>query len=108
MFRVNGLYHSEILEQKAAKRLEDFNLDDYSKPIFDMFEGPERVTVKLEMRNDLAKYIVDRLGTKLATRQISDNRFTIEVEVSISTTFYAWVFQFEGGIRILSPPKSRE
>ena len=106
VFRADRLYHPEILEEKAVKRPDDFSLDDYSKPIFDMFEGPERVTVKLEVRNDLAKYIVDRFGTRQETKQISDDRFTVEVEVSLSPTFYAWVFQFEGGIRILSPKKA--
>ena len=81
-------------------------MDDYSTPIFDMFEGPERVTVKLEVKNNLAKYIVDRFGTHLETRQVSEDRFTVKVDVSLSPTFYAWVFQFESGIRILSPKKA--
>ena len=106
VFRVDRLCRPEILDEKAVKRPESFNLDDYSMPIFDMFEGPERVPVKLEVRNDLAKYIVDRFGTKLETKQISDDRFTVEVEVSLSPTFYAWVFQFAGGMRILKPKKA--
>ena len=71
-----------------------------------MFEGNERVEVKLECRNDLAKYIVDRFGTKLETKQVSEDRFTVSVEVSLSPPFYAWIFQFGGGIRILSPKKA--
>ena len=106
VFRVDRLYHPEILDEKAVKRPEGFNLDDYSAPIFDMFEGPERVSVKLEVKNELAKYIVDRFGTKLNTKQISDDRFTAVVDVSLSPTFYAWVFQFGGGMRILSPKKA--
>ena len=106
VFRVDRLYRPEILEEKAVKRPEDFKLDDYSMPIFDMFEGPERVPVKLEVKNELAKYIVDRFGTKLETKQISDDRFSVEVEVSLSPTFYAWVFQFAGGMRILKPKKA--
>ena len=106
VFRVDRLYRPEILDEKAVKRPDDFNLDDYSTPIFDMFEGPERVTVKLEVKNELAKYIVDRFGTKLETRQASDDSFTIKVDVSLSPTFYAWVFQFAGEIRILSPKKA--
>lgn len=70
-----------------------------------MFEGPERVTVKLEVKNDLAKYIVDRFGTRLETKQVSDDWFTVKVNVSLSPTFYAWVLQFAGGIRVLSPKK---
>lgn len=106
VFRVDRLYQPEILDEKAVKRPDGFNLDDYSMPIFDMFEGPERVTVTLEVRNDLAKYIVDRFGTKLETKRISDDRFTVEVEVSLSPTFYAWVFQFGGEIRILKPERA--
>lgn len=103
VFRVDRMVHPEMLEEKAIKRPEGFSLEDYSKPIFDMFEGTERVEVKLEVRNDLAKYIVDRFGTKLETTQVSDDRFKVSVEVSLSPTFYAWVFQFGGGIRILTP-----
>ena len=51
----------------------------------------------------MAKYIVDRFGTRLETKQVSDDRFTVSVEVSLSPTFYAWVFQFGGGMCILSP-----
>lgn len=106
VFRVDRLYRPEIMDEKAVKRPDDFNLDDYSTPIFDMYEGSERVTVKLEVKNGLAKYIVDRFGTHLETRRASDDSFTVKVDVSLSPTFYAWVFQFAGGIKILSPKKA--
>ena len=106
VFRVDRLCRPEILDEKAVKKPDNFTLDDYSTPIFDMFEGSERVTVKLEVKNDLAKYIVDRFGTKLETRRASDESFTVKVEVSLSPTFYAWVFQFAGGMQILSPKKA--
>lgn len=103
VFRVDRLYRPKLIEEKAVKRPDDFDLNDYSKPIFDMFEGYERVPVKLEVKNEHAKYIVDRFGAKLGTEQISDDFFTVTVEVSLSPPFYAWVFQFDGEIRILEP-----
>lgn len=103
VFRVDRMVSPEMLDEKAMKRPEGFSLEDYSKPIFDMYEGLERAEVRLEVRNDLAKYVVDRFGTNLETEQISDERFAVTVEVSLSPTFYAWVFQFGGGMRILSP-----
>lgn len=106
VFRVDRMVHVTILDEKAMKRPKGFKLDDYSKPIFDMYEGSERVKVDLEVRNDLAKYIVDRFGTKLETEQVSENTFVVTIEVSLSPTFYAWVFQFGGAIRILSPEKA--
>lgn len=106
VFRVDRLYHPEMLDEKAVKRPDDFDIDDYSTPIFDMFEGYDRVPVKLECKNELAKYIVDRFGSKLETKQISDDSFTVTVEVSLSPPFYAWVFQFDGNMKILSPKKA--
>ena len=103
VFRVDRLYHPEMTDEKAVKRPDDFNLDDYSTPIFDMYEGYDRVPVKLEVKNELAKYIVDRFGTKIETKQTSDDYFNTTVEVSLSPPFYAWVFQFGGDMKILSP-----
>ena len=57
-----------------------------------MFEGYDRVPVKLKVKNKLAKYIVDRFGTKLETEQVYDDYFTVTVDVSLSPPFYAWVF----------------
>lgn len=104
-FRVDRLVKPKITEEKAHKKTEKFDIDDYSRRIFEMYDG-EPTLVKLECKNDFAKYIVDRFGTKLETIATSDDRFEVEVEVSLSPTFYSWVFQFGGEIRILSPAKA--
>ena len=57
----------KITEEKAHKKPENFDIDDYSRRIFEMYDG-EPTLVKLECKNDFAKYIVDRFGTKLETR----------------------------------------
>lgn len=54
----------EITEEKSAKKSENFNLDDYSRRIFEMFDG-EPTLVRLKCRNDFAKYIVDRFGGEI-------------------------------------------
>ncbi|MBQ3281136.1 MAG: WYL domain-containing protein [Eubacterium sp.] len=104
-FRVDRLVKPKIKDEKAHRRPEDFDIDDYSRRIFEMFDG-EPTIVRLECRNHFAKYIVDRFGTRLETKPVSDDSFEVEVEVSLSPTFYAWVFQFGGGIRIVSPEKA--
>ena len=105
VFRADRLYKPEILSAKAVKKPEGFNLDAYSNRIFEMFDG-DPVKVKLECRNDLMKYIVDRFGTKIETEVSIEGTFIVTVEVSLSPTFYSWVFRFAGGIRILSPEKA--
>lgn len=102
VFRADRLYKPEILKEKAVKKPEDFNLEVYSKQIFEMYDG-ETVPVRLACRNDLAKYVVDRFGDKLKTKPLSSGSFEVTVEVALSPTFYGWLFGFAGGIRILGP-----
>ena len=104
-FRADRIVDPVITDDRAEKKPEGFDIDDYSRRIFEMFDG-EPTVVKLECRNDFAKYIVDRFGTNLETVQTSDDYFQVEVEVSLSPTFYAWIFRFGGEIRILSPVKA--
>lgn len=104
-FRADRIVNLVITDERAVKKPEDFNLDDYSRRIFEMYDG-EPTEVKLEVRNDLAKYLVDRFGTDLETTPTGDDYFQVTVEVSLSPTFYAWVFRFGGEIRILSPVRA--
>ena len=70
-----------------------------------MYDG-EPTEVKLEVKNDLAKYLEDRFGTDIETTPAGDDYLQVTVKVSLSPTFYAWVFRFGGEIRILSPVKA--
>lgn len=105
VFRADRLYKPEILDEKAVKRSDDFSLEAYSKQIFEMYDG-DPVEVRLGCRNDLAKYVVDRFGDKLETKPLSSETFEVTVDVSLSPTFYAWLFGFAGGIRILAPSEA--
>ena len=105
VFRADRLYKPEILNVKAVKRPEGFDLDAYSNRIFEMYDG-DPVKVKLECKNEFMKYIVDRFGTKLETEISKEGFFIVTIDVSLSPTFYSWIFQFAGGIKILSPKKA--
>ena len=105
VFRADRLYKPLVLNERAVKRPENFRLEDYSRRIFEMYDG-EPVTVELRCRDDLMKYIVDRFGENPDVRRDGEGRSVVTIEVSLSPTFYAWVFRFGGGIEILSPEKA--
>ncbi len=102
-----GLSKAEILVEDAVPEPEDFNLEDYPRKIFEMFDG-EEVDVVLECKNEFMKYIIDRFGEDVDTDPVSRTTFEARVRVALSPTFYAWVFTFAGGIRIVSPDKAAE
>lgn len=67
-----------------------------------MYDGSSE-TVTLLCKNDMMNYIVDRFGDAVETSQIDYEHFAAVAEVSVSQTFFAWVFQFDGDIQIKSP-----
>ena len=107
VFRTDRLSKVEILAEDAVPEPKEFNLEDYSRKVFEMFDG-EEVDVVLECKNEFMKYIIDRFGEDVDTDPISRTTFEARVRVALSPTFYAWVFTFEGGIRIVSPEKAVE
>ena len=54
------------------------------------------------------KYVIDRFGDDVRTEITDKAHFTATLEVSVSQTFFAWVFQFAGEIRITGPTAVKE
>jgi predicted DNA-binding transcriptional regulator YafY len=67
-----------------------------------MYEGP-RQTVELLCDNDMMDAVVDKFGKKVQTAIVDDGHFCVTAEVSVGSTFFAWVFNYAGKIRIQSP-----
>lgn len=105
VFRVDRIEKVEILKDRAVRRPDEYKIQDYSKRVFEMFNG-EAVRVKLECRNEFMKYVIDRFGEDVDTKPKGKDHFIATVEVSLSPNFYAWVFRFEGGMKIVSPKKA--
>lgn len=105
VFRVDRIYKVNVMEEAAVEVPSDFNAADYSGKIFAMFGGRER-QVTLECENSLMKYVIDRFGVNVDTREWSENTFLLKVPVVLSPTFYGWVFQFAGKIVIRKPEEA--
>ena len=51
--------------------------------------------------------VIDHFGIRVRPVYPDPEHFRIDVEVSVSPTFFSWVFEFAPGIRILGPEKVR-
>ena len=67
-----------------------------------MFGGEEE-TVKLQFDNSLVNVVIDRFGKDVSIEKVDENSFAVRINVSVSSTFLAWVFQFGDRVKILSP-----
>lgn len=105
-FRVERM-HKPVLSDKAYQPKPDgYDIAAFCRQVFAMYDG-QLCTVELQCENSLMKAIIDRFGADVPIRIADCAHFIATVEVSVSPTFYAWVFTYGGRIQILSPESVR-
>jgi predicted DNA-binding transcriptional regulator YafY len=105
-FRVDKMESIEILDEKADKLNEDFNLSEYMKRTFSMFHGDTKM-VKLHFCNSLLNVVYDRFGYNAKAMKADKNSFTVKVEAAISPQFYGWLFGFGNKVKVIEPTAIR-
>ncbi len=103
-FRVDRIVNSTETDHRFHLKPKDYCIEKYCRKVFSMFDG-EDYTVLLRCNNQVMKDIIDRFGETVNTKPHDDSTFLAEVEVSVSQTFFAWIFTYEGKIKILGPPE---
>ena len=102
-FRIDRIYAvPEILNEKSVSQPESFSIGDFAEKAFQLFDS-EHSRVELLCENSMMNTVLDHFGEKVSSKIIDEKHFAITVEVSVSPTFFAWVFLFGGKIRILAP-----
>src|SRR5659263_6324 len=101
-FRVDRISDVLIIDEPRVDEANTFDVDEYIKSVFDMY-GAEITTVQLQFANSLINVAIDRFGEAVIINKKDMDSFTISVEVAVSPTFFGWVFQFCGKVKILSP-----
>ena len=57
----------------------------------------------LRCRHSILDQVIDKFGEGIELKNVRRETFDVTVPVSISGTFYAWVFQFVGEMSIVAP-----
>ena len=107
VFRIDRMKVPVMLRKKRVPAPEDFDVRDYTDKVFRMYGGPEE-EVTLLCKKEILDQVIDRFGDGIEIREMRNQHFRVTVPVNLSTTFYAWVFQFVGKMRIVSPEYVRE
>lgn len=109
VFRVDRILNCpDILDLPAEPMPEGFDVSHYTKEAFRMFVTEEPTTVELLCQNDTMKNMVDRFGMDFPTEVYDAEHFKATVSVCASPTFYGWIFQWAGKIRITGPEEIKE
>jgi len=102
-FRVDRIATPKLTNDPATPKPADFDIQNYTKSMFQMYGGIGLQQVTLKCKNELMKSVIDRFGVDIKTEIIDDDHFSAMVEVSVSPTFFGWVFSFGGRMKVTSP-----
>jgi predicted DNA-binding transcriptional regulator YafY len=101
-FRVDKITEIERVEDPCRALSEALDLVSYVQQSFSMFGGTTE-KVSLYFDNDLIGSVIDRFGTDCVIRKVDDQHFSTEVGVTISPSFFSWIFQFAGKAVVTGP-----
>ena len=105
-FRIDRMTIPKILDEPAVENT-SFDPADYTNKVIHMYSGPEQL-VTLRCENGQMRSVIDKFGEDIRVEIEDEGHFLAEVKVQASPTFYAWVFQFGGDIRIAGPADVRK
>ena len=86
-----------------AEQPKDSSPAHFSKCVFRMFDTDQPEEVQLQCHVSTMKYLIDNFGMDVKTEPIGEDSFRANVLVCASSTFYRWLFGFNGKIKILGP-----
>ena len=106
--RVDRIFkRPEILNESSVPAPAGFDINNYINTMFRMYDAP-RAKVELQVDNGLMDAIIDKFGLAVTTYACDQNSFRVEATVSVGTTFYNWVFGFNGKVKIRNPESVKE
>lgn len=101
-FRLELMEIPELLEEDMVPQPEDFDFTEYLRSTFKMYSG-ETKTVTLEADNAMMRKVIDKFGSDFEVHEVLGERFQTQVEVSVSETFFSWLFHYDGRINVIEP-----
>lgn len=107
-FRVDRIADTpRILKDDAVPMPDDFNLSEFLKTTFRMFNRKVE-TVELICENGVIDSIIDRFGEEVRIYANDMDTFRAVVNVAISHVFFSWIFGFGGAVKIKGPDSIKE
>ena len=98
--RISGI--PAILKMNCRPEPDTLYINRYIKETFHM-KGGEAAEIVLTFDGEVMDAMVDRFGQDMEITHINKSEYRAKVNVQVNNIFFAWVFGFEGKVRISAP-----
>lgn len=92
-------------KRKISEEYKLFNSEEYKRQVFSMFGG-ELKEVTLTFSGCMLSDIYDKFGEDIKIKKIGENTYSVDLQIQVSKTFFAWVVGTQGIVRIKSPQQT--
>lgn len=99
MDKINKL---NIEDKERISLPDDFDLSEYVESMFLMY-GEQKKNVTLRCNYSVIGKVIDRFGNDIVINPVSDDEFEITETVAVGSTFFSWLFNYAGKIKIVAP-----
>ena len=107
-FRIDRIYSTpEVLAERAVPKPKNYSIGNFTQKAFQMFDG-EHVRIQLLCENSTMNTLTDHFGNNVKTEIVDEYHFRMTAEISLGPTFFAWVFEFGGKIKIMGPQSAKD
>jgi len=105
-YRIDRIDHVEVEEERIGKEAREYlasaDFGEYTQKVFKMYGGREE-EVTLRFHRDLLGAVYDKFGEHTRVRAEEKDILTTTIRLQVSPTFWGWIFQFGGQMKIVSP-----
>ena len=103
-YRVDRMADVRIEEEPVSEEavIRTTEVADYTEQAFKMYTG-EECTATLQFDDSLIGVVYDKFGEDTVMKRVDESTITAEVTIQISPTFWGWLLQFPGKMKILAP-----
>ena len=103
-YRLDRMEAVTLIEEGLCEKALELRREmaQYTEQVFKMYGG-RLEDVVLEFSDKLIGVVFDKFGENTPMLRVGEEKCVATVKVRISPTFWGWLFQFAGEMRVLSP-----
>lgn len=103
-YRVDRMDGVAVVEEPISEKAVQLRQEmaQYTEQVFKMYGG-QLEDVVLEFEDTLVGVVFDKFGENTQMMRVGEKKCVATVKVRVSPTFWGWLFQFAGEMRVLSP-----
>lgn len=101
-FRIDRMEKIAVTDEPRRELPKGFKMEKYVQKVFSMYNG-ELKEIEIIFDNSLINTAIDRFGKRAQFTKVDDKHFSVKATLSISPTFFSWLFQFGGKAKLVAP-----